>query len=98
MGDGMEVEQRDDNHWHFRLGPVETVDGEPCQVVTFSQPSPSGQAWAAAWYAWWVGTETGFVRRETMVAPRHYMRYDYHDFNAPVTIAPPAAAATPAGG
>ena len=82
----------------FRLGPVETVDGEPCQVVTFSQPSPSGQAWAAAWYAWWVGTETGFVRRETMVAPRHYMRYDYRDFNASVTIAPPAAAATPAGG
>src|SRR5207245_3610477 len=38
----------------FKLGRQEVVDGEKTQVVLFYNP---GQQ---AWYAWWVGSETGY--------------------------------------
>ena len=50
----------------FTLGRTETIDGEVCQIITFSVPAQPGQG--AAWYAWWVGTKTHLQRREAMVA------------------------------
>ncbi|MGI9253841.1 MAG: copper resistance CopC family protein, partial [Thermomicrobiales bacterium] len=83
----------------FQFGQSETVDSEPCQVVTFYLPrSPRT---APAWYAWWVGMDTGRIRRETMVSQRHYMVYTFADFNGDIRIDAPAerkgppAAATP---
>ncbi len=72
----------------FQLGPVEEVDGEPSQVVTFYLPR--GRSNAPAWYAWWVGQETGAVHREAMISQRHYMVYSFSDFDADFGIVPPA--------
>ncbi len=77
----------------FRLGRVEDVDGEPCQLLTFVVPEttvPHQQA--AAWYAWWVGTRTGQVRREAMISRSHYMTNAFSDFDAPLPITPPTDA------
>lgn len=71
----------------FQLGPVEEVAGEPSRVVTFYLTR--GQSNAPAWYAWWVGEETGAVHREAMVSQRHYMLYTFSDFGADFGIAPP---------
>ncbi|HET7093325.1 MAG TPA: hypothetical protein VFI22_07605, partial [Thermomicrobiales bacterium] len=79
----------------FRLGPIETVAGEPCQVVTFYHLNQVGRQWAPTWYAWWVGTDSGRVHREAMVSTRHYMIYNYSAFDAPATIEPPAGANGP---
>ena len=77
----------------FRLGGEETVDGEPCRIVTFAVPEQTEpRRLAAAWYAWWVGTESGQIRREAMVSRNHYMLHEYADFDAPLAIAPPADA------
>lgn len=72
----------------FRLGRVEEVDGEPCQIVTFVVPATATRA--VAWYAWWVGVETGQVRRDVMVSRLHYMVSDFFDFDAPIALRPPA--------
>jgi hypothetical protein len=75
----------------------ETIDGEPCQIVGFVVPEmtePYRQT--VAWYAWWVGTETGQVRQEIMVSRLHYMHNQFGDFNAPLTLTPPVA--TPGAG
>ncbi len=79
----------------FRLGPIESIDGEPCQLVTFLEPAQEHPQLVATWYAWWVGTQSGRVRQEAMVSRLHYMLYHYRDFDAPFTITPPPAA-TPA--
>jgi len=71
----------------FTLGRTETLDGEVCQIITFSVPAAPGQG--AAWYAWWVGTETHQLRREAMVAGHHYMLNHNYDFNTPITINAP---------
>ena len=87
----------------FTLLGEETIDGEPTQIVAFVAPEltePSRRT--VAWYLWWVGTETGQVRKEAMVYRRHFMLKEYMDFNEPLQILPPdeegtpAAAATPA--
>ncbi|MDQ3467106.1 MAG: hypothetical protein M3411_02585, partial [Chloroflexota bacterium] len=81
----------------FRLGGFQEIDGERCRIVTFRLPEVTEpRRMEAAWYAWWVGEESGQVRQEAMVSRRHYMIYRYNDFNVPVTIEPPASAATPA--
>ena len=72
----------------FNLGRTETIDNEVCQIITFSVPSQPGQG--AAWYAWWVGTQTHLLRREAMVADHHYMINRNFDFNTPITINAPA--------
>jgi len=72
----------------IRLGRVEEVDGEACQVVTFVVPA-EGRG-SPARYAWWVGIDSGHVRRMAMVAPGHYMVQTYRDFDARLVIAPPA--------
>ena len=74
----------------FRLGRVEEAGGEPCQILTLVVPGTRGQV--IAWYAWWVGRESGQLRREMMVSQSHYMRSDFSDFDAPVTIVPPVEA------
>ncbi|MEA2593964.1 MAG: copper transport protein [Thermomicrobiales bacterium] len=71
----------------FHLGRIEDVGGEPAQIVTFLVPGTPRLA--PAYYAWWVGTESGRVLRETMVSRAHYMIYDYGDIDQPLPIAPP---------
>lgn len=78
----------------FRFGRTEVVDGEPCRVLTFVVPGTPTQI--VAWYVWWVGEETGYVRREMMISQSHYMISRFSDFDAPLTITPPETAATPA--
>ncbi|HEX3721761.1 MAG TPA: CopD family protein, partial [Nitrolancea sp.] len=73
----------------FTLGRTETIDGELCQIITFSVPAQPGQG--AAWYTWWVGTKTHLLRREAMVADHHYMLNNNDDFNTPITINAPVA-------
>lgn len=80
----------------FQLGRVEEVNGEPSQIVTFAVAGRPGLA--AAWYAWWVGTETGRVHRVTMVSRSHYMVEDFRDHDGPFTIAPPVPPGAPVGG
>lgn len=71
----------------FRLGRVEEIGGEPSQIVTFHVPGTPGQA--AAWYAWWVGMESGRLHRQMMVSRSHYMLDHYRDFDATIPIEPP---------
>ncbi len=68
----------------FRFGRQETVDGELTQVVTFYEPVEK------SWYAWWVGLETGYLRRMAMVGPGHFMvtRYFGHNDPAGQVVAP----------
>ena len=71
----------------FRLGNVEEGDGELCQIVTFVVPTTAQRA--VAWYVWWVGQETGQLRREVMISRLHYMVSDFYDFDAPLVLQPP---------
>lgn len=66
------------------LGRQETGDGEPARVVFFYYPA------AEAWYAWWVGEQTGWLRREVMLAPGHVMVARYFDHNLPLNIGLPS--------
>lgn len=70
-----------DGATEFTMGRTEMLDGEECQIITFSVPASPQQG--AAWYAWWVGTKTDLLRRETMVANHHYMINHYVEFNSP---------------
>jgi hypothetical protein len=80
----------------FQLGPLEEVDGELSQVVTFWQPPRASPSRAPAWFAWWIGLASGELRREAMVSTRHYMVYSYSDFDAPLGITPPDNVSAPA--
>lgn len=83
----------------FTLLGEETIDGERTQIVSLLAPELSEpRRRTAAWYLWWVGTETGQVRRETMVSRRHYMLNQFTDFNEPMQIVPPNEAGPPAAG
>jgi len=75
----------------FKLGREEIVGGEQSRVLLFYNRSPG------AWFAWWVGVETGLLRRQAMVAPGHYMLTDYFDHNAPFTVEVPQEARGPGG-
>lgn len=74
----------------FQMGPTEVIDGEECQIIFFHTPESDSQA--EAWFGWWVGKETGYVRRLVMVANVHYMIWDNTGFNEPITITPPVNA------
>ncbi len=86
----------------FQLGRVEEVGGEPARIITFYVP-PAPRL-AAAWYAFWVGEETGRLYRTAMVSRSHYMVDTYYAFDAPLLIEPPVGEdpgtfpATPAAG
>jgi len=86
----------------FRLGPEVEIDGVRVRVISFMTPEQTEpRTYVAAWYAWWVDVGSGEVVREAMVSNRHYMIYQYGDFNAPMVIEPPPDAltnATPAAG
>ncbi len=82
-----------DGATEFTLGQTETVDGEECQIITFSVPGSVGQG--AAWYAWWVGTSTHLLRREAMVADHHYMINHNVEFNSSSIAITPPKTATP---
>jgi len=75
----------------FRLGREEVVDGEMSRVLLFYNP---GQG---AWFAWWIGEETGYLRRQAMVAPGHFMLTRYFDHNVPINIEVPSEAITQGG-
>ena len=70
----------------FHLGITEEVNGEQAQIVMFYVP---GTTFASAWYAWWVGVDTGHILRQAMVSRAHYMSEEYGNFDGPVTIVPP---------
>ncbi|MGH2599081.1 MAG: hypothetical protein ACRDJ9_06805, partial [Dehalococcoidia bacterium] len=70
----------------FRLGRRELVDGEMSRVLLFYNPQQP------AWYAWWVGEESGYLRRQAMVAAGHFMLTRYVDQNAPLEIRLPPEA------
>jgi hypothetical protein len=79
----------------FAILGEETVDGERCQILALLAPElTEPQRRSAAWYLWWVGTESGRVRQESMVSRFHYMHRNYRDFDAPLVIGPPETAAT----
>ena len=83
----------------FTLLGEETIDGERTQIVSLLAPELSEpRRRTAAWYLWWVGTETGQVRKEAMVSRRHYMLNQFKDFNEPMQIVPPNEAGAPAAG
>lgn len=73
----------------FRLGRTEEIDGETTQIVSFLVPGRDRRA--PARYAWWVGVDSGRVRRWAMIARAHYMIKDYRGFDAPLLIEPPVA-------
>jgi len=83
----------------FTMLGEETIDGERCQLLAFVVPEviePRRQT--VAWYLWWVGAETGQVRKEAMVSRVHYMLNQFGDFDAPLTLTPPDETGTPVAG
>jgi copper transport protein len=75
---------------HIRFGGTEEVNGEVSRIITFHTPERSGQS--EAWFAFWVGTETGNIHRLAMVASNHYMVWEYSAFNEPFVIEAPDGA------
>jgi hypothetical protein len=80
----------------FMILGEETIDGERCQLLAFVVPEltePRRQT--VAWYLWWVGAETGYVRKEAMVSRLHFMLNAFSEFDVPIALSPPQEAATP---
>jgi putative copper export protein len=74
----------------FQLGARDEINGEPAQIITFYLPEQGAQA--EAWFAWWVGIESGNVYQVAMVAQAHYMLVEYTDINEPIRIEAPTDA------
>ena len=66
-----------------RLVGSATVDGVPCQVITFVRPD------VPAWFRIWVSQTDGTVQREEMRAEGHIMDHEFADLNGPVSVEPP---------
>jgi hypothetical protein len=79
----------------FTILGQETIDGERCQLLAFVAPELTNPRRTVAWYLWWVGEETGHVRKEAMSSRLHYMLNDFGDFDVPILLSPPGEAATP---
>jgi hypothetical protein len=79
----------------FTILGEETIDGERCRLLAFVAPELTEPRRTVAWYLWWVGEETGYVRKEAMVSRLHYMLNAFSDFDVPIALAPPGEAATP---
>jgi len=62
-----------------------TVDGVPTTIVSFTD----GQKGTPIWFRLWIDPQ-GLVRRAEMRAPGHFMNDRYYDFDAPISITPPA--------
>jgi len=74
---------------NFRLGTTQTINGEEARIITFYSPDRVGQS--EAWFAWWIGVETGNVLQITMIANQHYMMWQYTDVNGDLSIAAPVS-------
>lgn len=72
---------------NIRLGTSQVINGEDAQIVTFHSPDRPDQS--EAWFAWWVGKESGNVLQVTMIARQHYMVWQYVDIDADLGIRPP---------
>ena len=79
----------------FTLLGEATIDGERCRLLAFVAPELTDPRRTVAWYLWWVGEETGYVRKEAMSSRLHYMLNEFGDFDVPIALAPPGEAATP---
>jgi len=80
----------------FTILGEEIIDGERCQLLTFVVPELSEpRRQTVAWYLWWVGEETGHIRRESMVSRLHFMHNSFSDFDVPIALSPPQEGATP---
>jgi hypothetical protein len=82
----------------FTILGEETIDGERCQLLAFVAPELTSPRRTVAWYLWWVGEETGYVRKEAMSSRLHYMLNTFGDFDVPIKLAPPGAATPVASG
>ena len=82
----------------FAILDEETVDGARTQILAFLVPESAEPRRSAAWYLWWVDSESGRVRREAMVSRFHYMLNEFHDFDVPIALEPPVASASPSAG
>jgi hypothetical protein len=82
----------------FTILGEETIDGERCQLLAFVAPEVTEPRRTVAWYLWWVGEETGHVRKEAMTSRLHYMLYGFGDFDVPIVLSPPTQATPPASG
>ena len=74
---------------NFRLGTTQVINGDEARIVTFYSPDRVGQS--EAWYAWWIGVETGNVLQVTMTANQHYMMWQYTDPNGNFSITAPVS-------
>ena len=66
----------------FKNGPQEPIDGEMTQTIFFYNGSQG------AWYVWWIGEQSHYVRRQAMVANGHFMLDRFSNHDAPVSIQP----------
>ncbi|HEV2067003.1 MAG TPA: CopD family protein, partial [Thermomicrobiales bacterium] len=74
---------------NIRLGTTQVVNGEEAQIITFRSPDRPDQS--EAWFAWWVGKDSGDVLQVAMIARSHYMVWQYVDINADIRIDPPVS-------
>jgi hypothetical protein len=79
----------------FTILGEETIDGERCRLLAFVAPELTEPRRTVAWYLWWVGEETGYVRKEAMASRLHYMLNAFSAFDVPIVLAPPQESATP---
>jgi hypothetical protein len=83
----------------FTILGEETIDGARTQILSFLVPEVSEpRRQSAAWYLWWVDSESGRVRKEAMVSRVHYMLNNFGDFDVPVALTPPDQIGTPVAG
>jgi len=66
----------------FAKGREELIDGEMTRIVFFYNRPQS------AWYAWWIGEQTHYVRRQAMVAQGHFMLDRFSEHDVPAAIQP----------
>jgi len=68
-----------------RIIGSQPVGGHPTRIVAFFGRSDQ----VPVWFRLWVD-QGGLVRRAQMLAQGHFMDHDYHGFDAPSAIRPPA--------
>ena len=71
----------------FRMGGMDTVNGEQAQIIAFRVPGTASLA--PAEYLWWVGVDSGRLLKAAMVSVAHYMQETFGNFDGQVVITPP---------
>lgn len=64
---------------HF--GIIVEIEGRSCQLVAFYVPGHID-----AWFAFWIDTETLFLRELFMLSVNHYMHWVYDDIDEPFEL------------